>query len=232
MLTPPTIAYEDNHLLVLGKTPGWLVQEDRTGDHTLTDWGKAYIKKNYNKPGDVFLHPAHRLDRPVSGLVIFCRTSKALERVTKMFREDQVTKEYLALVKGAPENTEGKLVHWLKKDQRRNVTKGYDKEINGAKRSELSYQLIAADQGNSMLLVKPKTGRPHQIRVQLSKMDTPIQGDLRYGDKNANKDKSISLHAFRLSFIHPVKKEPIQLTCTPNGHQWQPFEQFIDELAG
>ncbi len=231
-MEPPRIAYEDNHLLVLGKTPGWLVQEDRTGDHTLTDWGKAYIKKNYNKPGDVFLHPAHRLDRPVSGLVIFCRTSKALERMTKMFREDQVSKEYLAIVRGAPENTEGKLIHWLKKDQRRNVSKAYKEEIKGSKQAELSYRLIAEDRGYSLLKVHPKTGRPHQIRVQLSKMESPIQGDLRYGDEKPNRDKSISLHAFRLNFVHPVKKEPLQLTNEPEGRQWQPFKSFIDELAG
>ncbi len=232
MLTPPSIAYEDNHLLVLCKTPGWLVQEDRTRDHTLTDWGRAYIKHNYNKPGDVFLHPAHRLDRPVSGLVVFCRTSKALERMNKLFHDDDVEKEYLAIVSGAPENTKGTLTHWLKKDGRRNVTKAYDKAVNGAKKATLSYELLAGIGGKSLLHVKPKTGRPHQIRVQLSRMESPIQGDLRYGDTKPNADKSISLHAFRLSFVHPVKKEPLQLTCAPKGNQWSQFEAFVNELVG
>ena len=226
----PKVIFEDNHLLVIHKPTGWLVQGDKTGDATLTDWGRKYIKEKYDKPGEVYLHPVHRLDRPVSGIVTFARTSKASERLNRLFREDKVEKSYLAIVQGVPNDTEGNLVHWLVKDGSKNLVKAYNKERNGAKRAELSYEVLLVEKGHSLLMVKPKTGRPHQIRVQLASMKCPIVGDLRYGKGTPNPDKSISLHAFQLSFVHPVRKEPLQLTCAPKGRNWSTFQNKIDEL--
>ncbi|MDW3197395.1 MAG: RluA family pseudouridine synthase [Cytophagales bacterium] len=226
----PQVIFEDNHLLVIHKPSGWLVQGDKTGDATLTDWGRKYIKEKYDKPGEVYLHPVHRLDRPVSGIVTFARTSKASERLNRLFREDKVVKSYLAVVQGVPIETEGKLIHWLVKDGSKNLVKAYNRERNGAKRAELSYEILLVEKGHSLLHVKPKTGRPHQIRVQLASMRCPIVGDLRYGKGTPNPDKSISLHAFQLSFVHPVRKEPLQLTCAPKGQNWSAFENKIDEL--
>lgn len=226
-MTEPEIIYEDNHLLLLNKPVGWLVQADKTGDFTLTDWGRKYIKEQYDKPGEVFLHPAHRLDRPVSGIVIFARTSKALERMNKLFREDTIRKTYLAIVQGKPEQTAGTLIHWLDKDGDKNTVKAYNKPTGHAKEAELSYELLGSQKPLSLLIVKPKTGRPHQIRVQLAKMNCPIQGDLKYGFPTPNADKSISLHAFKISFVHPVKKEEITVTCRP---KWSAFKNLTNEL--
>ena len=227
----PYSAYEDNHLLIIHKPAGWLVQGDHTGDATLTDWGKAYIKEHYNKPGDVFLHPVHRIDRPVSGLVIMARTTKALERMTKLFRDDQIQKTYLAIVKGKPRHIEGKLSHWLLKDEKKNVAKAFNKEMPGTKKAHLTYEVMHQDQDHSLLKIMPKTGRPHQIRVQLASEGCPIQGDLKYGYPSPNPDKSISLHAYGLSFEHPVKKEPFELHTPPYGTTWKEYLPIIDELA-
>lgn len=226
----PSIIFEDNHLLVVNKPAGWLAQGDRTGDRTISDWGKAYIKEKYNKPGEVFLHPTHRLDRPVSGLVVLARTSKALDRMNKLFREDQIEKTYLAQVSGVPDQPSDTLTHWLLKDQTRNFVKAYATTKKGAKHAELFYELLQSEKQFSLLRVQPKTGRPHQIRVQLASIQCPILGDLRYGKGEPNPDKSISLHAFKLSFVHPVRKAPLQLTCAPKGPNWTRFEHFIDEL--
>lgn len=229
-VSSPQVIFEDNHLLIVNKPSGWLVQGDKTGDTTLTDWGRRYIKEKYDKPGEVYLHPVHRLDRPVSGLVTFARTSKASERLNRLFREDQVEKKYLAIVQGIPIESEGKLIHWLIKDGSKNLVKAYNKERKEAKKAELFYELLLVHKNQSLLLVKPKTGRPHQIRVQLASVKCPIIGDLRYGKGAPNADKSISLHAFQLSFIHPVRKEPLQLTCAPKGQNWSVFQNKIDEL--
>ncbi|MEQ8470581.1 MAG: RluA family pseudouridine synthase [Marinoscillum sp.] len=223
----PKVIYEDNHLLILDKPSGWLVQGDKTGDTTLTDWGRTYIKDRYNKPGDVFLHPTHRIDRPVSGITVFARTSKALERMNKLFREDQIQKTYLAVVKGVPEITADTLIHWLVKDGSRNIVKAHNKPSGNGKEAELSYEMVASDKATSLLKVMPKTGRPHQIRVQLAKMKCPIVGDLKYGFPEPNPDKSIHLHAFQISFVHPVRKEPITFTSKPH---WYEFQQNINEL--
>ncbi|MFT4786548.1 MAG: 23S rRNA pseudouridine1911/1915/1917 synthase [Cyclobacteriaceae bacterium] len=227
----PYSAYEDNHLLIVHKPAGWLVQGDHTGDSTITDWGKSYIKENYNKPGDVFLHPVHRIDRPVSGLVIFARTSKALERMTAMFRDDEVEKTYVAIIKGKLRHLEGKMTHWLAKDAKKNITTAYHKEEPGSKKAHLTYEVLHRDEIHSLLKVMPKTGRPHQIRAQLADEGCPIQGDLKYGYQEPNKDRSISLHAYRLSFIHPVKKEPIKVTSAPHSQVWEEYLGVIDELA-
>jgi len=221
------IIYEDNHLLIVEKPAGVLVQGDETGDETLTDVATEYIRKKYNKPGNVFCTPCHRLDRPVGGLVTFARTSKALERMNKMFREHEVQKTYLAIVEGTPEFAQNELVHWLEKDSTKNLAKAYDRPKGKAKRAFLSYSMVASHGKISLLRIKPKTGRPHQIRVQMKTNGTPIKGDLKYGFPKANQDKNINLHAFKLEFIHPVKKEPISVISRPN---WQEFKSFIDEL--
>ncbi len=223
----PRVIYEDNHLLIVEKPSGWLVQADETGDETLTDWGIAYIRKKYNKPGNVFCQPCHRLDRPVSGLITFARTSKALERMNKLFRDQEVTKTYLAIVDGAPRFAENDLVHWLDKDTKKNRAKAFDQPKGKAKRAALSYRMIASHGKVSLLEIKPRTGRPHQIRVQMKANETPIKGDLKYGFPKANKDKSISLHAFKLEFVHPVKKEPLKVISKP---KWPEFEAFVYEL--
>lgn len=223
----PKILFEDNHLLVLNKPSGWLVQGDKTGDKTLTDWGKSYLKEKYQKPGNVFLHPCHRLDRPVSGIVIMARTSKALERMNKLFREDTIEKTYLAIVQSKPPKNSEKLIHWLIKNPQKNITKAYPKPGPDRKEAVLTYELLKTQRDISLLLVQPKTGRPHQIRVQLSKINCPIVGDLKYGYPDPNSDKSISLHAYRIKFVHPVKKEEIIINSIP---EWQLFKKEINEL--
>ncbi len=224
------IVYEDNHLLVINKDPGILVQGDKTGDETLTDLGREYLKAKYQKPGNVFLHCTHRLDRPVSGLVVFARTSKSLDRMNKAFREREVEKTYLAIVKGIVKKTNGNLRHWIEKDKTRNIARIYKAPQHSAKEALLDYELISRTNSLSLLSVHPLTGRPHQIRAQMSKIDHPIKGDLKYGFPTANHDKSISLHAFKLTFIHPVKKEPIELLAHPDGEAWKDFNKVIHEL--
>ncbi|MFY0685966.1 MAG: RluA family pseudouridine synthase [Cyclobacteriaceae bacterium] len=227
----PAVLYEDNHLLILNKPAGWLVQGDKTGDYTLTDWGKDYIKEQYKKPGAVFLNPTHRLDRPVSGIVVFGRTSKGTERMTKLFRDDQIKKSYLTIVNDKPKIEIDTIVHYLKKDTIKNVAKAYAEEKKGTKRAELYYEMIWRFKGHSLMLVEPKTGRPHQIRVQMRALGCPIKGDLKYGYPKPNRDKSISLHAFKLSFEHPVKKEQMEMLCQPEGELWEPYKKPINELG-
>ncbi|MEM0940981.1 MAG: RluA family pseudouridine synthase [Bacteroidota bacterium] len=223
----PSILFEDNHLLIVNKPSGWLVQADETGDKTLTDWTTQYIRKKYNKLGNVFCQPCHRLDRPVSGLITFARTSKALGRMNKLFRDQEIRKTYLAIVKGTPRFAENSLVHWLDKDTKKNIAKAYDQPRGNAKRAVLSYEMIASDGKVSLLKVKSSTGRPHQIRVQLRANETPIKGDLKYGYPKPNQDKSIDLYAYKLEFVHPVKKEPLTIVTKPT---WPDFEEFINEL--
>jgi len=229
LIYPKTI-YEDNHLLVVNKPIGWLVQGDKTGDPTLIDWSKNYIKNKYKKPGDVFLNPVHRLDRPVSGLVIFARTSKALTRLTALFRDQLIQKTYVAVVKSRPQKLNGSLIHWLVKDKRKNVTKAYNRNKGIGKKSILRYQTLIYEGGHSILLIKPETGRPHQIRVQLAKMLCPIQGDLKYGYAMPNTDKSICLHALKIELEHPIIKEKISFSATPQGVHWKNHLITINEL--
>ena len=231
MKSAPGIIYEDNHLLAIAKPTGWLVQGDKTGDRTLSDWGRAYIKEKYAKPGDVFLHPVHRIDRPVSGMVLFARTSKALERMNKLFREDHIEKIYLAIVLGQPEWPTAQLAYWLVKNEQTNTSTAFDKEKSGAKYAELFYEHIHTDGRQSLLKVMPKTGRPHQIRVQLAKVGCPIVGDLKYGYPTPLPDKSIGLHAWKLSFVHPVLKTPLSLTCRPEAETWKPYFNIINAMA-
>ena len=216
-----TILYEDNHLLAINKSAGMLVQGDATGDKPLVELGKEYIKEKYNKPGEVFLGVVHRLDRPVSGVVVFARTSKALERMNTLFREKQTQKTYWALVAKKPSANEGTLIHWLVKDEQKNKTTAYKKEHPQGQRSELSYQMIKQVGSFFLLEVKPVTGRPHQIRVQLASMGCPIVGDVKYGYAQPNSAASICLHARSLSFVHPIKKEPVTINANlPSQEYW------------
>ncbi len=221
------VLYEDNHLLILNKPSGMLAQGDNTKDISLVEEGKKYLKEKYNKPGNVFLGLAHRLDRPVSGAIALARTSKALTRITKIFQERKVQKVYWAVVKKQPTELIGNLLHWIVKDHDRNVVKAYDSWKKGSKRAELNYQLIGKSKDYTLLEIEPITGRPHQIRAQLAKIGTPIKGDLKYGYIHPNNDKSINLHSRKLSFIHPVKDTPIEVVAPiPQSPAWQHFMDF------
>lgn len=223
-----SVIYEDNHLLIVNKANGILVQGDETGDTPLVDRCKAYIKEQYQKPGAVFLGVVHRLDRPVSGVVVFARTSKALERMNTLFREKETKKTYWAIVKNRPPKESDTLVHWLLKDEKKNKTTFFTRETPGALRSELSYRILGTAQSHWLLEVNPVTGRPHQIRVQLASIGCPIRGDVKYGyGESINNGRSINLHAKRLAFIHPVKKEPVNFEAPlPEDGFWKYFSDF------
>jgi 23S rRNA pseudouridine1911/1915/1917 synthase len=224
------VVYEDNHIIVVNKRAGILVQGDATRDTTLTDVVRLYIKEKYQKPGDVFLHPVHRLDRPVSGLVVFARTSKGLERMTELFRKRAIQKVYWAVVRKKPAEDQGKLVHWLIKDEAKNVTTAYDEEVRGSQRAELSYKVLGKVNLHYLLEVQPITGRPHQIRVQLASMGCPIRGDIKYGYDRPNPDASINLHARRLFFVHPVQKIPVICkAAVPPNQFWEEFLELDQE---
>jgi 23S rRNA pseudouridine1911/1915/1917 synthase len=221
---PFTVEFEDNHLIIVNKPAGLLVQGDNTGDKTLTEFVKEYIKEKYDKPGEVYLGCVHRIDRPVSGLVIFARTSKALERMNEQFRDKKIFKTYWAITKRRPRPESGKLVHWLEKNTERNITKAYETENSKGLRSELDYKYLGTLNEHQLIQVNPKTGRPHQIRVQLAAIGCPIRGDLKYGFSRPNEDKSICLHARKLHFNHPVKKEPITVIASlPDYEFWNQF---------
>ncbi|MCE3280123.1 MAG: pseudouridine synthase [Bacteroidetes bacterium] len=209
------VLYEDNHIIAVNKRPSDIVQGDKTGDTPLSDFVKQYVKKKYDKPGEVFIGTVHRIDRPVSGIVLFARTSKALARLNQMFQTKEIQKTYWAVVKNKPEKESGKLIHYLKKNEAKNMSKAFTNEQNGALRSELDYKLICSSDNYHLLEITPLTGRHHQIRVQLASMGCPIKGDLKYGFNRSNKDASIHLHARKIEFIHPVKKEPVIITAPP-----------------
>ncbi|MEX0881963.1 MAG: RluA family pseudouridine synthase [Cyclobacteriaceae bacterium] len=233
MKRPFNVIYEDNHLLVVNKSAGILVQGDKTGDKTLTDYCRDYIAKKYNKPGAVFLHPVHRLDRPVSGLVVFARTSKALERMTALFRKREIHKVYWAIVKSRPKEEMGKLNHWLVKNQETNISTAYEKEVPESKKSELTYKRMGKLNDHWLLEIRPLTGRPHQIRVQLSAMGCPIRGDVKYGFSKPNPDGSIHLHAFHLVFTHPIKNEKLFLRAAlPEESFWEQYLEFENKKTG
>lgn len=219
------VLYEDNHLLVINKPAGSLVQGDKTGDVTLADDCKAYIKEKYKKPGDVFLGVVHRLDRPVSGAVIFARTSKGLERMNKLFHDKEVNKTYWAITKHKPPLLEGELINYLKKNTDQNKVTAFNKAGKGAQKAVLNFKMIGRIGEFYLLEVKPETGRPHQIRVQLAKMGCPIFGDLKYGVEKSENKSAIYLHSREVTFVHPIKKEKIQITAAvPKDQIWGLFK--------
>lgn len=232
MVTPQVI-YEDNHLLAINKPAGWLVQGDETGDEPLSEWAKQYIKLRYDKPGEVFIGVIHRLDRPVSGVVVMARTSKALERMNKLFQDRKIQKQYWALSDERPDPLQGHLKHYLLKDTTRNVVKAYDRLSNraaDAKLAELDYELFGEVDGRHLIHVYPLTGRPHQIRVQLSRLGCPICGDVKYGAAKPLHNNTIGLHCRELSFIHPVKQTPVTITADPPETTiWRSFKQLWTE---
>ena len=216
------VIYEDNHIIIVYKESGEIVQGDKTGDTPLAETVKAYIKEKYAKPGAVFLGVVHRLDRPVCGLVVFARTSKALSRLNDMFRKGEVHKTYWALVQNQPALPEGTLEHWLTRNEKQNKSYAYPREVPGSKKAILKYRLIGQSERYFLLEINLLTGRHHQIRCQLSAMGCPIKGDLKYGSKRSNADGSISLLSHRIDFIHPVSKEHIVVESPlPVDNIWQ-----------
>ena len=216
------ILHEDNHIIVINKRVGDIVQGDKTGDKPLSDIVKEYIKDKYNKPGDVFLGVVHRLDRPTTGIVVFARTSKALERLNKMFSERETQKTYWAVVKNKPSKAEDKLVHFLKRNEKNNTSKAHLKEVPESKIASLDYLIIKELDNYFVLEINLHTGRHHQIRAQLQAIGCPIKGDLKYGFDRSNPDGGIHLHARKLAFIHPVSKENIEIIApTPSDSIWK-----------
>ncbi len=218
-----TVLHEDNHLIIVNKQAGEIVQGDKTGDTPLSEIVKAWIKEKYQKPGNVYLGVVHRLDRPVSGVVLFAKTSKALPRLNAMFAEhNKVQKTYWAIVQNRPQSAEGTLTHWLTRHEKTNTARAYDKEVPNSKKAVLDYKLIASSERYHLLEIHLHTGRHHQIRCQLAKMGCPIKGDLKYGSPRSNPDGSISLHARKLTFEHPVSHEQISITApVPKDRLWQ-----------
>jgi 23S rRNA pseudouridine1911/1915/1917 synthase len=205
------VIFEDNHIIAVNKTCSEIVQGDKTGDRPLSETVQLWLKAKYDKPGNVFIGVVHRLDRPVSGLVLFAKTSKALTRLNEMFREGQIKKTYWAIVKNRPPQEEGELVNYLVRNEKQNKSYAYDTEKPNSKKAILDYKLIARSDNYYLLEVDLKTGRHHQIRCQLAKMGCPIKGDLKYGFDRSNPDGGISLHARQARFIHPVTKEEIEI---------------------
>ena len=216
------VLFEDNHIIIVNKRVGDIVQGDKTGDKPLSEVVKEYIANKYNKPGKVFLGVVHRLDRPTSGIVIFARTSKALERLNKMLREKTIKKTYWAVVKNAPQKQQDTLVNYLKKNPKNNKSKAYSKEIKDSKRAVLHYKTINKSDHYTLLEIDLETGRHHQIRCQLANVDSPIKGDLKYGFNRSNKNGGIHLHARKIEFVHPVKKEIVSFMApVPKDVVWE-----------
>lgn len=216
------VLYEDNHIIVVNKRVGDIVQGDKTGDKPLSDVVKEYLKEKYNKPGNVYLGVVHRLDRPTTGIVLFSRTSKALPRLNDLFKNRETQKTYWAVVKNKPEKETDTLVHYLKRNEKSNTSRAHVKEVPNSKKASLDYTIIKALNNYYVLEVNLHTGRHHQIRSQLSAIGSPIKGDLKYGFDRSNPDGGIHLHARKLEFIHPVTKEHLVITApVPNDTIWQ-----------
>ena len=222
------ILYEDNHIIAVYKRSSDLAQGDKTGDLSLDTEIKNYLSAKYKKPGEVFLGVVHRLDRPVSGVILFARTSKALERLNEMFRLKQVKKTYLAIVKERPPDDEATITHFLKKNEKQNKSYVYDTEVKGSKEASLTYRLKGRSEKYYLIEIELHSGRHHQIRAQMAKIGCPVKGDLKYGFPRSNEDGSISLFARKLEFIHPVKKEPVTIIAHfPEGDIWSVFMDSV-----
>lgn len=230
-VTASDILYEDNHIIAINKKPSQIVQGDKTGDTPLSEFVKQYLKITYQKPGDVFLGTVHRIDRPVSGIILFAKTSKALARLNELFQTKKIQKTYWAVVKNKPPLEKDHLIHFLKKIEVKNVSIAYKAEQKGALKSELSYSILAHSTNYFLLEVKPITGRHHQIRAQLSAINCPIKGDIKYGFKRTNPDASIHLHARQIEFTHPIKQEPIKIIAPPpNEVLWNSFAAQVEKM--
>jgi 23S rRNA pseudouridine1911/1915/1917 synthase len=220
--------YEDNHIIIVYKNSGEIVQGDKTGDEPLSETVKKYIKEKYQKPGNVFLGVVHRLDRPVSGLVVFAKTSKALTRLNKMFRDGEVHKTYWAITKDAPKESEGMLTDWLVRNEKQNKSYAYSHEVPNSKKAILQYKVIAHTDNYNLLEINLMTGRHHQIRCQLANMGCPIKGDLKYGAKRSNPDGSISLLSHHVELAHPVSKELISIDSpVPDDNLWKALAESV-----
>lgn len=229
---PLQILFEDNHLVIVSKHSGDIVQSDKTGDQPLVDKVKEYIKKKFNKPGEVFLGIPHRIDRPTTGIVIFCRNSRSLERINQMFKDKSIRKTYWAIVKNRPPKNSDKLIHYLKRNEQQNKSYASEDQKTGSQRSELDYKVIAHSDRYYLLEIDLHTGRHHQIRAQLAKIGSPIKGDLKYGYERSNEDGSISLHARKVEFLHPSKKIPLTIVApVPADKLWQHFESETDRKS-
>lgn len=224
----PEILYEDNHIIAVNKKPSDLTQGDSSGDESLDTAIKVYLAKKYNKPGEVFLGVVHRLDRPVGGVLLYARTSKALSRLNEIFKSREVDKIYWAIVKERPPEEEGTLTHYIKKNEKQNKSYVYDHEVKGSKEASLSYRTLGRSDRYWLLEINLHTGRHHQIRAQLSSVGCPIKGDLKYGYPRSNEGGGISLIARRIEFVHPVKKEKMVLTAPlPRNDVWKAFSEII-----
>jgi len=225
------VLYEDNHLVVVNKRNSDIIQSDISGDRTLCETVKEYVRQKYNKPGLAFIGTVHRLDRPVSGIVIYARTTKALNRLSNMFKYREVQKTYWAVVKGTPEESEAKIINYLWKDQKLNKTFAFKEAGPDRKESELSYKVVGVGDNYTFIEVYPKTGRHHQIRATLASLDCPIKGDIKYGAKRTNDNASIHLHARKIEFLHPVKKTPITVVAPPpEDALWNEFLRISFEV--
>ncbi len=223
------VIYEDNHIIIVSKEAGEIVQGDKTGDPPLSDVVAAYLKEKYSKPGNVFVGVTHRLDRPVSGIVVFAKTSKALSRMNAVFREGKVDKRYLAIVKNKPMSNEDELTGWIVRNEKQNRSYVYDHEMPGSKKAVLRYRVIGASDRYWLIEVELETGRHHQIRCQLASIGSPIKGDLKYGAERSNPDGSISLHAYSITFEHPVSHIKINAKAPlPKDSLWQSFSNMIE----
>ena len=220
------ILYEDNHLIIINKKPGDISQGDKTGDESLIDKVKKYIKHKYNKPGNVFSGLVHRLDRPTGGVIMFAKTSKALSRLNKMLREGKIKKTYWAVTEGIPAKNEDTLIHYLKKNPKTNKTTVYPRKTEGAKKAVLHYKVIKKGERYALLEIDLETGRHHQIRAQLSKIGHPVKGDLKYGAKHSLEGGGIMLHARKISFKHPVRDKIMEITAPPEPKHWDIIEKF------
>lgn len=228
---PEQIVYEDNHIIVVNKLPSEIVQGDKTGDLPLSEKVKHFIKERDHKPGNVFCGVIHRLDRPVSGMVIFAKTSKALSRFNELFREKTIEKTYLAVVKNKPPKKSDRLEHYLVKNEKTNMSKAFVKPVAGALKAELEYELLASSDNYHLLKIKLLTGRHHQIRCQLSAIGCPIKGDLKYGFNRTNEGGFIHLHSYLLSFVHPIKQEALNLMAFPISDDavWNYFRSGLED---
>lgn len=227
------VLYEDNHLIIISKTCSEIVQADKTGDLTLAEMLQNYLKQKYNKPGNVFVGITHRLDRPTSGVVVFAKTSKALSRMNDLFRDHDLTKKYWAIVKTAPPADEGVLEHFIIRNEKMNKSFAYTERKPNSKRAALKYKVIAHSDNYYLLEVDLLTGRHHQIRCQLSKVGSPIKGDLKYGFPRSNPDGGISLHARSIDFIHPVSHKHIHVVApVPDEPIWKAFQQMVNDAYG